>query len=105
MDVLLLFAGVILVFTIYKQMSDQPSYTEVIEKDNERLAISEYNPYLLNQYVEWKDRMFSADVNENDIFSKPSMEERGIYGITEDQIRLNPVDAKVSVNRKDNLNL
>ena len=51
------------------------------------------------------DRINSADVNENDIYAKPTQIETGLYAITEDQIRLNPVDVKVVVNRRDNLNL
>lgn len=92
-------------YTIYKQSVTNPSYDDIVKRANETLNIGDYNPYILNQYVEWKDRMFSADVNENDIYSKPVNVEHGIYGITEEQIRLNEVDAKVSVNTRENLNL
>lgn len=105
MDALLLLAAGILLYTIYKQASTNPSYEDIVMRANETLNIGDYNPYILNQYVEWKDRMFSADVNENDIYSKPANKEFGIYGIPEEQIRLNAVDAKVPVNNRDNLNL
>ena len=105
MDVLLLFAGIILTYTIYKQFNSEPTYEDITKAKNETLQIGDYNPYILNQYVEWKDRMFSADVNENDIYSKPAKREHGIYGITEEQIKLNPLDAKVPVNTRENLNL
>lgn len=105
MDILLVFAGTILIYTIYKQFSTQQTYTDIIQEQDKSLKIGDYNPYILNQYVEWKDRMFSADVSENDIYSKPATREYGLYGITEEQIRLNPVDAKVAVNTRDNLNL
>lgn len=105
MDILLVFAGTILIFTIYKQFLSEPSYESIIESQNDTLNIGNYNPYVLNQYVEWKDRINSADVNENDIYAKPTQIETGLYAITEDQIRLNPVDVKVVVNRRDNLNL
>lgn len=105
MDILLVFAAAILVYTIYKQSITEPSYSDILQQEDKTLKIGDYNPYILNQYVEWKDRMFSADVNENDIYAKPAQKEHGIYGITEEQIRLNPVDAKVSVNTRDNLNL
>lgn len=106
MDALLLIAGAILIFAIYKQATSEPTIGEVItaKQDNE-LAIGDYNPYILNQYDEWKNRMFSADVTENDIYSKQANREFGLYGITEEQIRLNPVDAKVPVLRRENLNL
>lgn len=105
MDVLLLFAGAILIYTLYKQHTSNPSYESIVNAENKTLNITDYNPYVLNQYVEWKDRIHSADVAENDIYTKPYNEEHGLYSITEDQIRLNEVDVKVAVNRRDNLNL
>jgi hypothetical protein len=102
---LLFLAGGLLAYAIYKQKTTEPTYEDIIHAKNEGLAIGGYNPYVLNQYVEWKDRMFSADVNENDIYAKPAERENGIYGIPEEHIKLNPVDVKVVVNTRENLNL
>lgn len=104
MALLLLAAGA-LGYAIYKQSSTEKSYVEALQGNTNTLQIGDYNPYVLNQYVEWKDRMFSADVNENDIYAKPADQANGIYGITEEHIRLNPVDVKVVVNSRENLNL
>lgn len=52
-----------------------------------------YNPFILNQFQEMKDAIFSADIRENRIESKPSMNATGIYGITETQLKLHPYDA------------
>ena len=105
MDILLVFAGTILIYTLYKQFVTEPSYEEILQSQNDTLNIGDYNPYALNQYAEWKDRIHSADVNENDIYAKPVQIETGLYAIIEDQIKLNPVDIKTIVNRRDNLNL
>lgn len=102
---LFVLAGGILAYAMYKQSSTEPTYADVTSGNKEGLQIGDYNPYVLNQFVEWKDRIFSADVNENDIYSKPAQQENGIYGITEEHIKLNPVDVKVVVNNRENLNL
>ncbi len=52
-----------------------------------------YNPYILNQFNELKDRIFSADLRENRIETKPSINATGIYGITENQIKMHPYDS------------
>ena len=98
-------AGGILGYAIYRQMMTEPTYEDVMNAKNKGLQIGGYNPYVLNQFVEWKDRMFSADVSENDIYSKPVQQEDGIYGITEEHITLNHVDVKTIVNNRENLNL
>jgi hypothetical protein len=106
MDVLLLLAGTILVFAIYKQLTSEPTIADALKPDtSETLMIGDYNPYILNQYDEWKNRIHSADVQENDIYQKPVSREFGPYGITEEQVRLNAVDAKVPILRRQNLNL
>ena len=106
MDILLLLAGGILIYAIVKQFNTEPTIADALKPDTtQELAIGDYNPYILNQYDEWKNRIHSADVTENDIYSKPANREFGPYGITEEQIRLNPVDAKVTLLRRENLNL
>lgn len=105
MDLLLVFAGAILIYAIYKQAATETTYDEILKKENQPLYPGDYNPYALNQYVEWKDRMFSADVAENDIYTKPAGDAEGIYGISEKHIKLNPVDVKTVVNTRQNLNL
>jgi len=105
MDLLLVFAGAILIYVVYKQAQSNPTYEDILKENNKEIYTGGYNPYVLNQYVEWKDRLFSADVNENDIYSKPAQPAHGIYGISEEHIKLNPVDAKVIVNNRENLNL
>lgn len=105
MDILLIFAGAILLYSIYTQLNTQPAYESIIKEKNDSLKIGDYNPYILNQYTEWADEINSADVSENDIYSKPVKVERGLYGIPEEQIRLNPVSAKTIVHRRENLNL
>lgn len=102
---LLVLAGGILGYAMYKQLMTEPTYEDIMKAKNEGLQIGNYNPYVLNQFVEWKDRIFSADVSENDIYSKPAQLENGIYGITEEHITLNPVDVKTIVNKRENLNL
>jgi hypothetical protein len=104
MALLVLAAGA-LAYAVYKQKTTEPTYEDIMKAKNKELQNGDYNPYALNQYVEWKDRIFSADVNENDIYSKPAQQESGIYGITEEHIKLNPVDVKVVVNNRENLNL
>lgn len=105
MDLLLVFAGAILFYVIYKQAKNNPTYEDILMAKNSGMELGGYNPYVLNQYVEWKDRLFSADVTENDIYSKPVEQANGIYGISEEHVMLNPVDVKVVVNTRQNLNL
>lgn len=102
---LLVLAGGILGYAVYKQMMTEPTYEDIMKANNKGIQIYGYNPYVLNQFVEWKDRIFSADVSENDIYSKPVQRENGIYGITEEHITLNSVDVKTIVNNRENLNL
>lgn len=102
---LLVLAGGILGYAMYKQMMTEPTYEDIMNAKNRELSMGDYNPYVLNQYCPWKERMFSADVSENDIYSKPAQQEHGIYGITENHIKLNPVDVQTIVNRRENLNL
>jgi len=52
-----------------------------------------YNPYILNQFQEMKDVIFSADIRENRIEAKPSNIATGVYGITENQLKLHPYDS------------
>lgn len=104
MVLLALLAGTILVYAIYKQVTMEPSL-EALTKKNDTLNLEGYNPYILNQYIPWKDRINSADVAENDIWSKPVKPEFGIYGITEEHIKLNPVDGQTVLNSRINLNL
>ncbi len=64
-----------------------------------------YNPYILNQFQTMADTIYSADLRENDIHSKPDKVTDGIYGITEHHIRLNPTDPLTVVTSKINLNV
>jgi hypothetical protein len=64
-----------------------------------------YNPYILNQFQTMADTIFSADMRENDIHSKPDKLADGIYGITEHHVRLNPADPLTVVTSKANLNV
>ena len=64
-----------------------------------------YNPYILNQFQTMADTIYSADMRENDIHSKPDKLADGIYGITEHHVRLNPADPLTVVTSKANLNV
>lgn len=64
-----------------------------------------YNPYILNQFQTMADRIYSADLRENDIHRKPDKVTDGVYGITEHHVRLNPADPLTVVTSKTNLNV
>ena len=105
MDLLLVIAGAALIWAIFAHSKSEESNIKTIGSQDDTLALDGYNPYILNQYVEWKDRMFSTDVEENNIYSKPMETDYGMLGLTEEKIKLNPVDAKVVVYGRENLNL
>lgn len=105
MDILLVFAGAFLIYAIYRQSVTEPSYSNILKEKDESLQIGDYNPYILNQYTEWADEMHSADIVENDIWTKPVKRELGLYGIPEEQLKVNPVSGKTIVHRRENLNL
>lgn len=71
--------------------------TKERKKESGRYVVSTpripgYNPYILNQFVPLKDRIFSADIVENHIHNKPSMTNSGILGLTQCLVKLNPSD-------------
>ena len=51
MDLLLVFAGAILIYVIYKQAATETTYDEILKKENQPLYPGDYNPYALNQPV------------------------------------------------------
>lgn len=104
MNLLVLIAGGVLIIAIYRSITSQTD--EKVDAKQDRLKILPgYNPYILNQYIPWKDRINSADIVENDIYSKPAMRENGIYGIPEEHVKLNAVDGLTVLNNRLNLNL
>ena len=107
MAALVIIGGIILGYAIYKQNQDLGTTKEIVKayEKGDELMIGSYNPYVLNNYVPWSDRIFSADIEENKIYTKPDKIEYGLYGMTEHHIKLNPVDVNTVVSRKDNLNI
>ena len=106
MEILLLLAGGILVYAIFKQASTMKKADNVIETKQEYSENMEgYNKHILNQYSEWKDEINSQDIIENHIHEKPYVTAHGLYGIPEKQLKTNPVSALVPVNTIKNLNL
>lgn len=95
MDILLLIAVFGLGYAIFKQhKSNETTYTQLSQKESPTAASPRgYNPYILNQFQEMKDRIFSADMRENRIETKPSVNATGVYGITETQLKLHPSDS------------
>lgn len=94
-----------LVYAVYSQTKTNVTFDQVKNAEDTSLGLSGYNPYVLNQYVEWKDRIHSADVDENRIYSKPAQIDYGLLGLTQENIQLNPVDVNTVVYRRENLNL
>lgn len=95
MDILILLTALALSYAVYRQNhSNTTEYNMVLyEKKGQAKLPPGYNPYILNQFQEMKDRIFSADIRENRIETKPSIHATGVYGITENQIKLHPSDA------------
>lgn len=94
MDFLLLIVIAALGYAVMKQNKSNNT-SPPLNQDDEVLAALPpgYNPYILNQFNELKDRIFSADLRENRIETKPSINATGIYGITENQIKMHPYDS------------
>lgn len=82
----------------YTTMSVVEASRKRVVKPKPHNGVLKYNPYLGDQQlVEMKDRIFSSDITENNIHSKPSSRINGIYGITENAIKLNPSDAPLII--------
>ena len=99
MDALILIALIALTYAITRQSKSNSisSTNDYPPIDNEMMLAKRpppgYNPFILNQFQEMKDRIFSADLRENRIETKPSMNAVGTYGITENQIKFHPSDS------------
>lgn len=101
-------AAIGLGYAAYTYGKAMPSYETLEAKKNEAKpggTLRGYNPYVLNQYQTMADVIYSADIRENDIYSKPSFETDGVYGITEDHIKLTPGDPLTVVTSRVNLNI
>lgn len=95
MDIIILLTIIALTYAIVKQKRAN-QYTEPVSDSGAISTIVTppgYNPYILNQFQEMKDRIFSADLRENKIETKPSINRPGVFGITENQIKFHPADA------------
>lgn len=95
MDFLLLIAFLALGYAVVRQNNSNNTQTPS-QPVEERALIRQppgYNPYILNQFNEMKDRIFSADIRENKIETKPSIRATGVFGITENQLKLHPSDS------------
>lgn len=96
MDVLILIAIVGLGYAIFKQTRVNSNSTTQPSTQTETIMASTprgYNPYILNQFQEMKDRIFSADMRENRIETKPSVNVTGVYGETQTEMKLHPYDS------------
>lgn len=99
MDVLILIALVALTYAITKQSrSNSAGSTYEDPPTTDEMSLYKrpppgFNPFILNQFQEMKDRIFSADLRENRIGMKPSINATGTYGITENQIKFHPSDS------------
>lgn len=99
MDALILIAVVALVYAMARQSkSNTITSTEDYPPTTNEVATYTrpppgYNPFILNQFQEMKDRIFSADLRENRIETKPSINATGTFGITENQIKFHPSDS------------
>lgn len=94
-------------YALYSYSGTMESVESLEQKRNEARPghLPGYNAHILNQYVTMADRIYSADLKENDIYSKPDRTTDGVYGITEHHLKLNRGDATTVVNSKMNLNL
>lgn len=82
----------------YTTMSVVEASRKRVVKPKNYNGVIKYNPYLGDQQLaEIKDRIFSTDITENKIESKPCTRINGIYGITESVIKLNPADAPLMI--------
>jgi hypothetical protein len=105
---LVLIAAVGLGYAVYRYGAAVPSVESLETKRNKAKpggGLPGYNPHVLNQYQTMADAIYSADIKENDIHAKPSTTTDGVYGITEDHIKLNPGDPITIVTSKRNLNI
>jgi len=67
--------------------------TTMVEKSGSSILPPGYNPFILNQFQEMKDRIYSADLRENRIETKPSRDTVGVYGITQKELKFSPGDS------------
>ena len=94
MDIFLVLALFALGYALVKTNKSSSSSTTYDTTSTEIVKYPPgYNPYILNQFQEMKDQIFSADLRENRIETKQSTNAAGVYGITETQIKFNPSDA------------
>lgn len=110
MDALLLIALFGLGYAIFKQSSCTTTTTTTTTQSSTQTSLQSmprgYNPYILNQFQEMKDRIYSADMRENRIETKPSVDATGILGITETEMKLHPFDSITVIHgQKHNLNV
>lgn len=108
MDILILLTVAALGYAIFRQSQTNSSNNQTTgdQEDVELVTPPGYNPYILNQFQEMKDRIYSADLRENRIETKPSRKATGQYAITSDQIKLHPADSiTVVYGPKHNLNI
>lgn len=95
MSVFIVLTIIALSYALYRQkQANTNEYTQALSVKTEKSRPPPgYNPYILNQFQEMKDRIFSADLRENRIETKASTKATGVYGITENQVKFHPADA------------
>lgn len=95
MDIFIVLAVFALSYALIKnKRTTENDYMSLAKERSKAVALPRgYNPYILNQFQEMKDRIFSADLRENRIETKPSIDTVGVYGITQKEMKLHPADA------------
>lgn len=88
-------------YAMYSQNKNNTRISDIAEGTD----IRGYNRYILNQYQTIGDVIYSADLRENNIHSRPDRVTDGIYGITEHHIKFQASDPYTIVSMKRNLNV
>lgn len=97
MDIIILLTIIAITYAVVKQNKANQYSEPISNREGNEISTAVlppgYNPFILNQFQEMKDVIFSADLRENRIETKPSIKRKGVYSITQNQIKFHNKDA------------